>query len=139
MSARATTAVMTTETATVTVRVPLAFRQCGGAKRIITPPDAVERRLVRPQVDSTIVKALARAHRWERLLRGGAYATIAELAASERINASYLARVLRLTLLAPDIVDALLNGSPDLPLTLQNLLSPFPVCWEEQRAHLIRA
>lgn len=129
----------TAERTTITVRVPLSIRTYGGRKRIISPAETPETRRPYPQVDSTIVKALARARRWERLLDSGAYTSIAELAAAERINASYLARVLRMTLLAPDIIEVLLNGSPVLPITLQDLLAPFPLSWDLQRAQWIKA
>jgi hypothetical protein len=79
-----------------------------------------------------LVKALARAFRWRRLLEDGAYASCEELAAAERINASYVSRVLRLTLLAPEIVEAVLDGRQALKLTTAQLFRPFPVEWEEQ-------
>ncbi len=76
--------------------------------------------------------ALARAFRWRRLLEDGVYATIEELAAAERINSSYVSRVLRLTLLAPDIVQAILDGRQVPALAMARLTRPFPVLWEEQ-------
>jgi hypothetical protein len=79
------------------------------------------------------VKALARAHRWQGMLDSGEYGSIEELARAERINPSYLARVLRLTLLAPEIVDAILDGRHDLGrITLASLVRPFPITWGEQ-------
>jgi hypothetical protein len=87
----------------------------------------------RARVDGTLVKALARAHRWQGMLDSGAYSSIEELARAERINASYLARLLRLTLLAPDIVNAMLDGK-NYPqtITLDRLMKPFSVTWAEQ-------
>jgi hypothetical protein len=85
------------------------------------------------RVDSTLIKAIARAHRWNNMLESGSYASLAELAAAERINASYLARVLRLTLLAPDLVEAVLAGQ-HASLTLDVLLGSFPLeSLEQQR------
>jgi hypothetical protein len=84
-------------------------------------------------VQGTLVKAIARAHRWRALLEDGTYACAAELAAAERINPSYVARVLRLTLLAPDIIEPVLNGTYPPALTLDGLMKPFPVSWDEQR------
>ena len=79
------------------------------------------------------MKALARAHRWQGMLEGGEYGSIEELAGAERINPSYLARVLRLTLLAPEIVDSILDGRHDPErITLERLMRPFPVAWGEQ-------
>jgi hypothetical protein len=98
---------------TVTVRVPLGFRKRGGRKRVIAP-NGTEACTPRPRAQaSPLVKALARAHRWQRMLESGDYGSIAELAAAERINASYLARVLRLTLLSPNVVEAILGGRGD--------------------------
>ena len=79
------------------------------------------------------MKALARAHRWKRLLESGRYGSLAELAAAEKIDRSYLCRVLRLTLLAPEIVEAILDGRLSPELTMGRLFRPFPVQWEEQR------
>jgi hypothetical protein len=117
---------------TIAVRVPMTFRQTGGRKQIIAPADAVTAATPKRQVDATIVKALGRAHRWKRMLESGGYATTAELAAAEKINASYMARVLRLTLLAPDIVQAMLDGDPRMKVRLQDLLEPFPYGWDRQ-------
>jgi hypothetical protein len=82
-----------------------------------------------------LVQALARAWGWQKLLESGKYATLAELADAERISRSYVSRVLRLTLLAPDIVERILDGRP-VP-SLPQLLEPFPVEWETQRQRLL--
>ena len=79
-----------------------------------------------------MVKAIARAFRWRELLENGTYATIAEIAAAEKINESYVGRVLRLTLLAPDIVEAILGGRQPAEITLAVLMKPFAVVWREQ-------
>ena len=81
-----------------------------------------------------MVKALARAFRWRKLLEAGVYATIDEMAAAEKINASYVCRVLRLMLLAPDIVGAILDGRQPAEMTLAVLMRPFSVGWREQIA-----
>ncbi|WP_246164191.1 hypothetical protein [Blastochloris sulfoviridis] len=86
---------------------------------------------------NTMIKALARAHRWRRMLESGEFATVQDLAAAEKINPSYLARVLRLTLLAPDIVEAILDGRQPAGLQLNDLLAPFPVEWERQHDHML--
>ncbi|MCB1380591.1 MAG: hypothetical protein KDJ17_03070, partial [Hyphomicrobiaceae bacterium] len=76
---------------------------------------------------------VARAHRWKRLLERGEFASVADLAAAEKINESYVCRVLRLTLLAPDVVEAILDGRQPPELQMDVLLEPFPVEWERQR------
>lgn len=79
-----------------------------------------------------MVKAIARAHRWRRLLESGEYASITELVAAEKINQSYVCRILRLTLLAPEIVEAILDGREKSGMDLAMLMEPFPVDWREQ-------
>jgi hypothetical protein len=80
-----------------------------------------------------MVKAVARGFRWRKLLETGAYWSIGELAAAEKINPSYVSRILRLTLLAPDIIEAILDGRHPPVLTLANTMKYFPVLWNEQR------
>ena len=116
----------------LTVQVPLAFRRRGGRKRVVAPEGAPAWAPGSARVGSTLVKALARAHRWQAMLESGAYGSIAELAAAERINPSYLARVLRLTLLGPDLVQAILDGRAG-EMTLARVMRPFPAMWVDQR------
>lgn len=85
-----------------------------------------------PRSDSALVKALARAFRWKRMLEEGQFATIAELAEHEGIAPSCMTRVLRLTLLAPDIVEAIPDGRQGPEVTLARVLEPFPVEWDRQ-------
>jgi hypothetical protein len=120
---------------TLTVRVPLTFRKRGGRKLVIVPPGVDQWAPPRPRVDNTIVKAIARAFRWRKLLETGTHTTVAEIAAAE-INASYVGRVLRLTLLSPEIVEAILDGRQPADLQLEDLLRPFPVGWREQAAEI---
>jgi len=87
------------------------------------------------RTDNTLVKALARAFRWKRMLESAEYATIAELAEREGIAPSYMTRVLRLTLLAPDIVEAILDGKQEHEVTLTRVLEPFPMGWAPQQDH----
>jgi hypothetical protein len=115
--------------ATVTVQVPFRICQRGGRRQIVPPPGAPAQR----RMDNTLVKALARAFRWKKMLESGEYATIGDLARKEGIAPSYLTRVLRLTLLAPDIVEAILDGTQGPEVTLARLLDGVPVGWGEQR------
>ena len=115
----------------LTVRVPLAVRkQRVGRKLVLTPGSMAPRGA--SAADTTLVKALARAFRWRRMMETGRYGTIDELAAAEEINSSYVSRVLRLTLLAPDIVEAILDGRQPEGMTLPRLLEPFPAEWQHQ-------
>ena len=117
---------------TLVVRIPMRFQHRGGRKRIVAPDGSEIVPTSKPHPDGALVKALARAHRWQRILESGEYATLAELADAERISRSYVSRVLRLTLLAPDIVERILDGRPTA--SLPQLLKPFPVEWEKQKA-----
>jgi hypothetical protein len=119
---------------TITVFVPMAWRRRGGRKVIVAPAGA-ESWAPPPKIDGALVKALARAHRWRRLLEEGRFGTLADLADAERISRSYVCRVLRLTLLAPDIVERILDGRPTAGLA--QFLKPFPVEWEQQRQDLL--
>jgi len=92
------------------------------------PDDAAQPR----RTDNTMVKALARAFRWKRMLESGEFATIAELAEREGIAPSYVTRVLRLTLLAPDMIEAILARRQGPKVTLVRLLAPFPAEWSRQ-------
>ena len=94
----------------LTVRLPMTFTQRGGRKLVISPEGTSTIALSRPRVDNTMIKALARAFRWRKLLETGVCATVEEIAAVEKINAAYVGRILRLTLLAPEIVEATLDG-----------------------------
>jgi hypothetical protein len=122
---------------TVTVRVPLKIRRHGGRKLIIAPEGAAPWAPPRARIDNTMVKAIARAFRWRRLLEEGQYGSVAELAEAEKINKSYVSRVLRLSLLAPPIIEAILNGRQPPTLGLPVLLEPLPVEWEAQRRQFI--
>ena len=115
---------------TIAVFVPMTWRRRGGRKVIVAPPGCDDWAPA-PRIDNTLIKALARAHRWRRMLESGEYGTLAEMADAERISRSYVSRILRLTLLAPDIVERILDGRP--PVGLPQLLKPFPVAWERQR------
>ena len=83
----------------------------------------------RTRADPTIVKALARAHRWKRMLEEGRYASISELATAEKLDCGYLGRILQLTLLAPDVVEAVLDGRQPQGRELSRLMEPLPVAW----------
>ena len=116
----------------ITVRVPLKIRRRPGKKTVVTPVHRDDAATMPTRADPALVKALARAFRYQRLLDEGRYASISEMAAAERIERGYLGSRLRLTLLAPDIVEAIVDGRPSEGLTLPALMEPFPVEWERQ-------
>lgn len=114
---------------TMTLYVPFRIVKRGGRKEMQMPDR------VRPErtPDSTLVKALARAFRWKRMLEAGEFATIAELAEREGIATSYMTRILRLTQLEPGIIEAVLDGRQKDAVTLARLMDPFPISWIEQK------
>ena len=105
---------------TITVHIPMTFRKRGGRKLVVTPDGAEW--APRPRVDNAMVKALARAFRWRKMLDEGVHATLEDLARAKGVHATYVSRVLRLTLLAPEIVEAILDGRQPAELQLDDLL-----------------
>src|SRR5258708_4588370 len=107
---------------TITVHIPISMRQQGGRKQVITPAGAPSWVPTSTRVDNTMVKALVRAHRWRDMLESGDHATVRDLAKAEAIDEVYLGRILRLTLLTPNIVEAILAGTQRATLELHDLL-----------------
>ena len=112
----------------ITIQVPFRVVKRGGRKEMRLPDGAAQP----SRTDNTLVKALARAFRWKLMLDSGEFTTIAELAEREGIAPSYMTRVMRLTLLAPDIVEAILDGTQGPEVTLAAVLEHFPMAWGQQ-------
>ena len=119
---------------TVTIHVPFRLVKRGGRKEMQLPEGATQPR----RTDNTLVKALARAFRWKRMLESGEFASISELAEKEGIAFTYMARLMRMSLLAPEIVDAIMDGHQPEGIGLANLMEPFPLDWSEQRTQLLK-
>ena len=115
---------------TVTLHIPFRVVKRGGRKEMQLPDSAAQPR----RTDNTLVKALARAFRWKRMLESGEFASISELAEKEGIAFTYMARLMRLSLLSPKLVDAVMEGHQPANITLANLMDPFPADWKEQHA-----
>lgn len=124
-----------TAATSITVRVPLEIRHRRGRKTVVTSM-AGGTAPVTTRADPALVKALARAFRYQRMLDEGRYASITEMAAAERIERGYLGSLLRLTLLAPDIVEAVLDGHSLYQRSLPQLLESISTSWERQREHM---
>jgi hypothetical protein len=124
---------------TISVHIPISMRHQGGRKQVVTPAGATPWIPIPPRVSNTLVKAIVRAHRWRDMLESGNYATVRDLAKAETIDEVYLGRVLRLTLLAPKIIEAILEGKHPATLELDDLLKQFPIEWEQQRGRLTEA
>jgi hypothetical protein len=110
---------------TLVVRIPMCFRRRGGRKRIVAPDGSELAPSSKPQPDGTLVKALARAWRWQRMLDEGVYMSVSEIGDAENISKSYVSRILRLALLAPDVVEAILAGRTDQVVLLEH----FSLAW----------
>ncbi len=121
---------------TLTLRIPMRLQRRGGRKLIIGPDGEEDWALAPTGLDNTLIRALGRAHRWRRLIENGAYGSIKELATAEKVNDSYVCRILRLTLLAPDIVEAILDGRQPKILQLKDLMGGISTDWSEQRRAL---
>ena len=117
--------------------IKMAFRPRGGRTLIVRPDGS--RGVVRREatIDNTMIKVIARGFRWQRLLYDGTYATIEDLAAAEKINPSYVSRILRLAYLSPVGVQAILDGKHPAWLTMRHLLEPFPSDWKQQEKMLL--
>jgi hypothetical protein len=123
---------------TATVSIPVTFRQRGGRMQILTPRGAIPWSPA-PRVDTALLKAIVRAHRWRQMLESGEYGSSADLARAEKVNASYLGRILRLTLIAPGIIEAILAGQQPSTLQLDDLLKPLPAAWAQQYSGLFHS
>jgi hypothetical protein len=121
----------------IVVRVPLSVSQRGGRKVIITPSGGPAWAPTPASADNTLIHALARAHRWKRMLETGEFASMTELAVAEKVTESYLARILRLTLLSPKIVEAVLDSREAGLPQLQQLVRPFSTMWRQQETTLL--
>jgi len=117
----------------ISVDLPMTFKKRGGRKVIVLPDGTYGNPLPMATIDNTMIKAVARAFRWQRLLENGTYGCLDEIAKAEKIGPSFVSRVIRLALLAPDIVEAVLAGKQPAHLTLRDLMQSFPVDWSGQR------
>ena len=120
----------------VSINIPITFKKRGGRKVIVLPDGSHGHPVPAATIDNAMVKAISRAFRWQKLLENGTYGCLREIATAEQIGPSFVSRVIRLALLAPDIVDAILAGRQPAHLTLKDLMDPFPVEWVKQREYL---
>jgi hypothetical protein len=119
-------------------RIKLAgsFRIAGDATAGAEPDGHAIAPTSKPQPGGTLVKALARAWRWQNMLDAGFYTSVSEIGETENISKSCVSRILRLVLLVPDIVEAILAGRTDQGTMVEQLERPLPASWEEQRDKL---
>jgi hypothetical protein len=117
---------------TLTIHIPMRLQRRGGRKLIMTPEGAAVP-APKPRRDETLIKALVRAHRWRRRIESGQAKSITDLAEQEGVTVAYVCRLVPLTCLAPDIVEAILDGRQPKGLRLTDMLGNGPASWKEQR------
>jgi hypothetical protein len=115
------------------IRIPMTFKRRGGRKEIIVPEGLPAGPRPKSATQEPLVVALGRAHHWQELIDSGRYGTITDLAAALQVDRAYVSRMLRLTLLAPDIIEAILRGAEPSGLSLGRLTGRLPLLWTEQR------
>jgi hypothetical protein len=120
------------EVDTLTIRIPIRLQRRGGRK-LIMMPEGVAAPARKPSRDETLLKALVRARRWRRRIESGQSKSITDLAEQENVTDAYVCRLLPLTCLAPDIVEAILDGRQPKGLRSAEMLGNGPLSWEEQR------
>jgi len=118
---------------TIIVRIPISIKRRSGRKQIVAPTEGSIWSKSSSKISGALLGALVRAHHWRRSIEEGQFSSATDLARAQKINESYLCRNLRLTLLAPDIVEAILNGKQPADLELKTLQKPFPSDWQLQR------
>jgi hypothetical protein len=119
------------EVDTLTIRIPMRLQRRGGRKLIMTPEGVAV--APKPRRDDTLVKALVRAHRWRRKIESGRARSVTDLAEQEGMTDAYVCRLLPLTCLAPDILEAILDGRQPKGLRLAEMLGNGPFAWNAQR------
>jgi hypothetical protein len=117
----------------ISIEIPMTFKKRGGRRIIVLPDGSHGHPMPAATIDNAMVKAIARAFRWQKLLENGTYSCLDEIAKAERIGPSFISRTIRLASLAPDILDSILDGRQPAQLTLKDLLVQFPVEWAKQR------
>ncbi|MGZ8410341.1 MAG: hypothetical protein ACXWVS_10545 [Hyphomicrobium sp.] len=122
---------------TITVRIPMTFARHGGRKVIIAPDGGDAWATAKPRPDETLIRALARAHRWKRMMQDGKHRSAPEIAEAEGVTRSFVNRLLRLTLLAPDIVEAILDGRQPKAMQLDDLTRVMLTTWDEQKQRVL--
>jgi len=123
--------------ACITIDLPLVLRKRGGRKLVVVPEGAAEWAPPKPRLDNSLIKAIARAFRWKAMLESGRYISVQDIAAAENITHSYVSRILRFAYLAPDIIEAILEGKQSPSVWQDKMRGELPDSWNEQRRLLL--
>ena len=117
----------------IVLSVPLTMKKRNGRREIIVPGAFSGETVLQANHQEALVIALARAHRWKKLLDDGRFKSITDIAEAVGLDVSFAARILRLTLLSPDIAEAILMGNEPNGLSLTRPAKVKSVIWEDQR------
>jgi hypothetical protein len=117
----------------VVVRIPMRIKRVAGRMEVIVPEGLEDSQPLKAAPQEPLVTALARAFHWQQLIDDGKYTSITELAAALGVDRCYVRRILTLTTLAPDLVQAIVEGRESSGLSLERLVKGFPFAWDAQR------
>ena len=117
----------------VVINIPMTFRKRNGRKQIVLPPGVRDESPADADARCALRVALARAYRWQKMIESGEIQSAGELARRFKLDRSYIARTIRLTVIAPDIVEAVLRGDEPDGLSLKAMRGEIPLLWEQQR------
>jgi len=117
----------------VVIDIPMSFRRRSGRKEVVLPPGAVAVSATSVKSPTPLAIALARALSWQEMIESGQATSNSDLARRLKLDQSYVARTIRLASLAPDIIEAVLDGQEPDGLSLWGLRRELPLLWQEQR------
>jgi hypothetical protein len=117
-----------------TMTIKGQVKRCGWEVRLVVPSCSGTQMPTRPTLP--LIKAVARVHRWPEKIMRGEFTSRQSIAQFARVDQRYAGRLLQFAFLAPDIVEAFLDGRQPANLTVQKLLQGFPPNWAEQRKRL---
>jgi hypothetical protein len=121
----------------ITIDIPLVLRKRGGRKLVVVPAGAGPWAPSKPRLDNSLIKAVARAFRWKAMLESGEYTSVQDIAAAEKITHSYVSRILRFAYLAPDIIEAIVEGKQSPAVWQDKMRGELPESWAAQRRLLL--
>lgn len=124
-----------TEDMPITIEIPVNFKKRSGRKYITSPDGADLSHYKKPKFQTNMIQAIVRGHEFSDMLDKNPDMTIKQLATEEKLDHGYIAKAIRMTQLAPDIIEAILKGRQPQAMTLAELMRPFPNCWNAQRTH----
>ena len=116
----------------LSVFMPMRLKKRGGRKMVLVPEGKAQLAAQNSSIDTTLVKALVRAHLWQRQLKSGKYQTMQDLCDANKVTAKYVQLILRLNFLAPKLKEAILLGHQPRHMKLADLMQNIPSLWHEQ-------